>query len=133
MLKCFLITDSEGFAFYKKIIDFEIKIEQSLLGGLLSALTSFGNELFKKPLARVYFGEKMDISLTIIRKGTFQSQRDIFFVFIGDNNSISIKEMKKISTDIFIQTKNSLFYNRHHLKDFPNEKINRILEKYNYE
>jgi hypothetical protein len=127
-----MISDSEGFSFYKKTFNFNLKVEKALLGGLLSALTSFGNELFKKPLARVYFGETMDISLTIIRKGMYKSEKYIFFVFIGDNESIKIKDMKKISTDIFIQTKSSLFYNRHHLKKFPKEKIDKILKKYNF-
>jgi hypothetical protein len=129
MLKCFVITDSHGYSYFKKSFDFDFeKINKDLLGGMLSALTTFGKELFKKSLARVFFGENMEVNLTIIKKETYSSEKSIFFVFICEGD-MSAKEMNKISTDIFIQTKSFLMHPSHERR-FPSARVERTIGKY---
>jgi len=130
MIKCFLISDSEGHAYYKKSYDNSFdKVDSNLLGGLISAISTFSKELLNKRLARIYFGDKMAENLTIIPKSTFNSHRSIYFIFFSTNN-LSISLMKEISSAIYIETKsfliNSAIKNNPHLS----VKAEKIIKKY---
>ena len=126
MIKSVLVCDSEGYPFYSRKIDPNIgEINPTIFSGLISAIGAIGKELFKEEIATITYGEKYEI--TIITKELFGNQKSIYFVFLIEGEA-DIKLMKRLSTNIFIETK-------HVLKD-PNgakldikQKIDRILDK----
>ena len=124
MFKSILICDSQGYSFYSKKIDLNLdEIDPTIFSGLISAIGAIGKQLFKEDIATIFFGENYEI--TIITKELFGNQKSIYFVFLieGDTDQ---KLMKKLSTNIFIETK-------HVLKDPLSaqlgikEKVDRIL------
>ena len=125
MIKSVLICDSTGYPFYSRKIDPKIgEIDPAIFSGLISAIGAIGNELFKEDIATITYGENYEI--TIITQELFGNQKSIYFVFIIEGER-DIKLMKKLSSNIFIETKQVL-------KD-PNgakldikQKVDRILD-----
>ena len=106
MIKSVLICDSVGYPFYSRKMDPKIgEIDPTIFSGLISAIGAIGKELFKEDIATITYGENYEI--TIITQELFGNQKSIYFVFIieGDRD---IKLMKKLSTNIFIETKQVL-------------------------
>ena len=124
MIKAVLVCDSQGYPFYSKKMDPNIgDIEPAIFSGLISAIGAIGKKLFKEDIARISYGEKYEIG--IITKELFGDQKVIYFVFLVEGDP-DLPLMKKLSTNIFIETK-------HVLKD-PlaaqldiKEKVDRIL------
>jgi len=125
MIKSVLICDSTGYPFYSRKIDPKIgEIDPAIFSGLISAIGAIGKELFKEEIATITYGENYEI--TIITQELLGDQKLIYFVFIIEGER-DLKLMKKLSTNIFIETK-------HVLKD-PNgakldiqQKVDRILD-----
>ncbi|UCC19932.1 MAG: hypothetical protein JSV62_01245 [Promethearchaeota archaeon] len=125
MIKSILVCDSQGYPFYSKKFDSNLgEIDPTIFSGLISAIGAIGKELFKEDIATISYGEKYEI--TIITKELFGEKKLIYFVFLIEGE-IDLKLMRKLSTNIFIETK-------HVLKD-PSaakldikEKVDRILE-----
>lgn len=125
MIKSILICDSIGYPFYSRKIDPKIgEIEPTIFSGLISAIGAIGKELFKEEIATITYGENYEI--TIITQELLGNQKSIYFVFIIEGER-DLKLMKKLSTNVFIETK-------HALKD-PNgakldikQKVDRILD-----
>jgi len=125
MIKSVLICDSTGYPFYSRKIDPKIgEIDPTIFSGLISAIGAIGKELFKEEIATITYGENYEI--TIITQELLGDQKLIYFVFIIEGER-DLKLMKKLSTNIFIETK-------HVLKD-PNgakldiqQKVDRILD-----
>ena len=124
MFKSILICDSQGYPFYSKKIDPSLdEIDPTIFSGLISAIGAIGKQLFKEDIATISFGENNEI--TIITKELLGNQKSIYFVFLIEGDA-DLKLMKKLSTNIFIETK-------HVLKDPTaakldiKEKVDRIL------
>jgi hypothetical protein len=120
MIKSILICDSQGYPFYSKQFDSNLgEIDPTIFSGLISAIGAIGKELFKEDIATISYGEKYEI--TIITKELFGDyKKSIYFVYIIQGEG-DLKLMRKLSTNIFIETK-------HVLKD-PNSAILDIQEK----
>lgn len=124
MIKAVLVCDSQGYPFYSNKMDQSIgDIEPTIFSGLISAIGAIGKQLFKEDIARISYGEKYEIG--IITKELFGDKKLIYFVFLVEGEP-DLPLMKKLSTNIFIETK-------HVLKDPLSaqldikEKIDRIL------
>jgi hypothetical protein len=125
MLKSILVCDSQGYPFYSKKLDQNLgEIDPTIFSGLISAIGAIGKKLFKEDIATITYGEKYII--TIITKELFGDNKSIYFVFVIEGEA-DLKLMRKLSTNIFIETK-------HVLKD-PSaakldikEKVDRILD-----
>ncbi|MFX1391896.1 MAG: hypothetical protein ACFE9Z_17665 [Promethearchaeota archaeon] len=125
MLKSILVCDSQGYPFYSKKLDPNLgEIDPTIFSGLISAIGVIGKELFKEDIATITYGEKY--AITIITKELFGDKKSIYFVFVIEGEK-DLKLMRKLSTNIFIETK-------HVLKD-PSaakldiqEKVDRILD-----
>ncbi len=123
MIKSILVCDSQGYPFYSKEFDQSLgEIDPTIFSGLISAIGVIGKQLFKEEIATISYGEKYEI--TIITKELFGDKKSIYFVFVNEGE-MDLKLMRKLSTNIFIETK-------HVLKD-PSakldiqQKIDRIL------
>ncbi|NVM36447.1 MAG: hypothetical protein HWN81_12685 [Candidatus Lokiarchaeota archaeon] len=106
MIKSVLICDSVGYPFYSRNIDSKIgEIDSTIFSGLISAIGAIGKELFKEEIATITYGENYEI--TIITQELLGNQKLIYFVFLIEGER-DLKLMKKISTNIFIETKHVL-------------------------
>ncbi len=124
MIRAVLVCDSQGYPFYSNKIDPSIgDINPAIFSGLISAIGAIGKQLFKEDIARISYGEKYEIG--IITKELFGDKKLIYFIFLVEGEP-DLPLMKKLSTNIFIETK-------HVLKDPLSaqldikEKIDRIL------
>ncbi|MFW9825036.1 MAG: hypothetical protein ACFFE4_18995 [Candidatus Thorarchaeota archaeon] len=125
MLKSILICDSQGYPFYSKNLDPNLgEIDPTILSGLISAIGVIGKKLFREDIATITYGEKYVI--TIITKELFGGNKSIYFVFIIEGE-IDLKFMRKLSTNIFIETKHVLKDPSTAKQDIQ-EKVDRILE-----
>ena len=122
MIKSILVCDSQGYPFYSKEFDQSLgEIDPTIFSGLISAIGVIGKQLFKEEIATISYGEKYEITIT---KELFGDKKSIYFVFVNEGE-MDLKLMRKLSTNIFIETK-------HVLKD-PSakldiqQKIDRIL------
>ncbi len=106
MIKSVLICDSVGYPFYSRKMDPKIgEIDPTIFSGLISAIGAIGKELFKEDIATITYGENYEI--TIITQELFGNQKSIYFVFIIEGER-DLKLMKKLSSNIFIETKQVL-------------------------
>ncbi|MFW9968956.1 MAG: hypothetical protein ACFFDF_02065 [Candidatus Odinarchaeota archaeon] len=106
MIKSILICDSEGYPFYSKKLDQDLgEIDPTIFSGLLSAIGAIGKQLFKEDIATISYGEKYEI--VIITKELIGDQKSIYFVFIIEGEK-DFQLMRKLSTNIFIETKHVL-------------------------
>jgi hypothetical protein len=125
MLKSILICDSQGYPFYSKNLDPNLgEIDPTILSGLISAIGVIGKKLFKEDIATICYGEKYVI--TIITKDLFGGNKSIYFVFIIEGD-MDLKLMRKLSTNIFIETKHVLKDPSTAKQDIQ-EKVDKILE-----
>ncbi len=115
MIKSILVCDSEGYPFYSKKIDQSLgDIDPAILSGLISAIGVIGKQIFKEEIATISYGENYEI--TIITKELLGDEKIIYFVFLLEGEP-DLPLMKKLSTNIFIETK-------HVLKDPTSAKLN---------
>lgn len=125
MLRSILICDSQGYPFYSKNLDPSLgEIDPTILSGLISAIGVIGKRLFKEDIATITYGEKYVI--TIITKELFGDNKSIYFVFVIEGE-MDLKFMRKLSTNIFIETKHVLKDPSTAKQDIQ-EKVDRILE-----
>lgn len=125
MIKSILVCDSEGYPFYSKQTDKSLgEIDPAILSGLISAIGVIGKQIFKEEIATISYGVNYEI--TIITKELLSDRKTIYFVFLIEGEP-DLPLMKKLSTNIFIETK-------HVLKD-PSaakldikEKVDRIID-----
>ncbi|MHA2037149.1 MAG: hypothetical protein ACW972_00320 [Promethearchaeota archaeon] len=125
MIKSILVCDSEGYPFYSNQIDKSLgEINPAIFSGLISAIGAIGKQIFKEEIATIAYGENYEI--TIITKELFGDSKSIYFVFLIEGEP-DLPLMKKLSTNIFIETK-------HVLKDPSTakldikEKVDRIID-----
>ena len=103
MIKSILVCDSEGYPFYSKKIDPSLgDIDPAILSGLISAIGVIGKQIFKEEIATISYGENYEI--TIITKELLSDRKTIYFVFLIEGEP-DLPLMKKLSTNIFIETK----------------------------
>lgn len=127
MIKCLQICDSSGYPFFNRIFDTFPDMDESLLGGLISAISNISNEIFHKKLATITFGEgKSKSNIVMVQKDFFQEDKSIYFVFFiqGECNLVLINQ---VSTEIFIELKNSFRNPSNILNDLKDE-INFIID-----
>lgn len=125
MIKSVLICDSVGYPFYSRKIDPNIgEIDPTIFSGLISAIGAIGKELFKEEIATITYGENYEI--TIITKELFGNEKSIYFVFLIEGEA-DLKLMKRLSTNIFIETKQAL-KNPNGAKLDIKQKVDRILD-----
>ena len=106
MIIAVLVCDSQGYPFYSNKIDPSIgDINPAIFSGLISAIGAIGKQLFKEDIARISYGEKYEIG--IITKELFGDKKLIYFVFLIEGET-DLPLMKKLSTNIFIETKHVL-------------------------
>ncbi len=106
MIKAVLVCDSQGYPFYSNKMDPSIgDIEPAIFSGLISAIGAIGKQLFKEDIARISYGEKYEIG--IITKELYGDKKVIYFVFLIEGEP-DLSLMKKLSTNIFIETKHVL-------------------------
>jgi len=106
MIKSILVCDSEGYPFYSKQIDKSLgEIDPAILSGLISAIGVIGKQIFKEEIATISYGENYEI--TIITKELLSDRKTIYFVFLIEGEP-DLPLMKKLSTNIFIETKHVL-------------------------
>ncbi|MFX1242977.1 MAG: hypothetical protein ACFFA7_17160 [Promethearchaeota archaeon] len=106
MIKSVLICDSQGYPFYSKALDKDMgEIDPTIFSGLLSAIGAIGKQLFKEDIATISYGEKYEV--VIITKELFGDEKSIYFVFVVEGEK-DIKLMRRLSTNIFIETKHVL-------------------------
>ena len=106
MIKSILVCDSTGYPFYSKILDPSLgEIEPTIFSGLISAIGAIGKQIFKEEIATISYGEKHEI--TIITKELLGEKKSIYFVFLLEGEP-DLPLMKKLSTNIFIETKHVL-------------------------
>lgn len=106
MIKSILVCDSQGYPFYSKEFDPSLgEIDPTIFSGLISAIGAIGKQLFKEEIATISYGEKYEI--TIITKELFGDNKSIYFVFVNEGET-DLKLMRKLSTNIFIETKHVL-------------------------
>jgi hypothetical protein len=103
MIKSVLVCDSQGYPFYSKKLDKDLgEIDPTIFRGLLSAIGTIGKQLFKEDIATISYGEKYEI--VIITKELFGDEKSIYFVFVIEGEK-DLKLMRRLSTNIFIETK----------------------------
>jgi hypothetical protein len=128
MLKSMLICNADGMPFFSRNFDEFIEIEPLLLSGLISALGSFGKQLFDKEIATVFFGSPAEqtSSLFVITKDLISIDKKIHFCFFSEGN-LNHKILAELSTNLFIEIKNMLSVTH---PDFQviNDKVNRIID-----
>jgi len=106
MIKSILICDSQGFPFYSKKLDFQMEeIEPAIFSGLISAIGAIGKQIFNEDIATITYGSKYQI--IIVTRNFLSNSKSIYFVFLVEGD-IDIKLIKRISTHIFIETKQVL-------------------------
>ena len=106
MIIAVLVCDSQGYPFYSNKIDPSIgDINPAIFSGLISAIGAIGKQLFKEDIARISYGDKYEIG--IITKELFGDKKLIYFVFLIEGEP-DLPLMKKLSTNIFIETKHVL-------------------------
>ena len=106
MIKSILVCDSESYPFYSKKIDPSLgDIDPAILSGLISAIGVIGKQIFKEEIATISYGENYEI--TIITKELLGDEKLIYFVFLIEGER-DLPFMKKLSTNIFIETKQVL-------------------------
>ncbi|HDZ18728.1 hypothetical protein LCGC14_0412920 [marine sediment metagenome] len=106
MIKSILICDSTGYPFYLKQIDPTMaEMDSSIFSGLISAISTIGKQLFNEDIATITYGDKYKI--TIITKELLQIEKTIYFVFLVEGDA-DLKLMRRLSTNIFIETKHVL-------------------------
>jgi hypothetical protein len=106
MIKTVLICDSQGYPFYMKKVDPTMNaMDPSIFSGLISAIGTIGKQLFNEDIATITYGDKYEI--TIITKELLFDQKTIYFVFLVEGEP-DLKLMRKLSTNIFIETKQVL-------------------------
>jgi hypothetical protein len=126
MIKSILICDSQGYPFYSKKMDASlIDIEPAIFSGLISAIGAIGKQLFKEDIATINYGENYEI--LIITKDLFSDQKSIYFVFLIEDK-VDLKLVKRISTHIFIETKQVLKNPSSKELDIK-DKVDKILDK----
>ena len=106
MIKSILVCDSTGYPFYSKILDPSLgEINPTIFSGLISAIGVIGKQIFKEEIATISYGEHYEI--TIITKELLGEKKSIYFVFLIEGEP-DLPLMKKLSTNIFIETKHVL-------------------------
>ncbi len=106
MIKSILICDSTGYPFYLKQIDPTMtEMDSSIFSGLISAISTIGKQLFNEDIATITYGDKYKI--TIITKELRKIEKTIYFVFLVEGDT-DLKLMRRLSTNIFIETKHVL-------------------------
>ncbi|MBY8985526.1 MAG: hypothetical protein KGD65_10680 [Candidatus Lokiarchaeota archaeon] len=106
MIKSILVCDSTGYPFYSKILDPSLgEINPTIFSGLISAIGIIGKQIFKEEIATISYGENHEI--TIITKELLGEKKSIYFVFLIEGDP-DLPLMKKLSTNIFIETKHVL-------------------------
>jgi hypothetical protein len=106
MIKSVLVCDSQGYPFYSKTLDKDLgEIDPTIFRGLLSAIGTIGKQLFKEDIATISYGEKYEV--VIITKELFGDEKSIYFVFVIEGEK-DLKLMRRLSTNIFIETKHVL-------------------------
>jgi len=106
MIKSILVCDSQGYPFYSKKLEQDLgEIDPTIFSGLISAIGVIGKQLFKEDIATISYGEKYEI--TIITKELFGNEKSIYFVFVIEGEK-DLKLMRRLSTNIFIETKHVL-------------------------
>jgi hypothetical protein len=125
MIKSILVCSSEGYPFYSKQIDKSLgEINPAILSGLISAIGAIGKQIFKEDIATISYGENYEI--TIITKELFGDKKSIYFVFLIEGEP-DLPLMKKLSTNIFIETKHVL-KNPSAAKLDIKEKVDRLID-----
>jgi hypothetical protein len=106
MILSILICDSTGYPFYGRKLNPSIgDMDPAIFSGLISAIGVIGKQLFKEEIATISYGENYEI--TIITKELFGDSKSIYFVFLIEGDP-DLTLMKKLSTNIFIETKQVL-------------------------
>ena len=106
MILSVLVCDTTGYPFYSRKIDPSIgDMDPAIFSGLISAIGAIGKQLFKEEIATISYGENYEI--TIITKELFGDDKSIYFVFLIEGEP-DLPLMKKLSTNIFIETKHVL-------------------------
>ncbi|MFX1523715.1 MAG: hypothetical protein ACFFCC_09445 [Promethearchaeota archaeon] len=106
MILSILVCDSTGYPFYARKLDPSIgDMDPTIFSGLISAIGAIGKQLFKEEIATISYGESYEI--TIITKELFGDIKSIYFVFLIEGDP-DLPLMKKLSTNIFIETKQVL-------------------------
>jgi hypothetical protein len=106
MIVSVLVCDSTGYPFYARKIDPNIgDINPAIFSGLISAIGAIGKQLFKEEIATISYGDNYEI--TIITKELLGDKKVIYFVFLIEGDP-DLSLMKKLSTNIFIETKHVL-------------------------
>ncbi|MFX1478978.1 MAG: hypothetical protein ACFFCI_12675 [Promethearchaeota archaeon] len=106
MIKSVLVCDSQGYPFYSNKMDPTLgDIQPAIFSGLISAIGAIGKQLFKEDIARISYGDKYEIG--IITKELYGDKKVIYFVFVNEGEP-DLSLMKKLSTNIFIETKHVL-------------------------
>jgi len=124
MIKAILVCDSEGYPFYSNKMDPSIgDINPAIFSGLISAIGAIGKQLFKEDIARISYGDKYEIG--IITKELFGDKKLIYFVFLIEGEP-DLPLMKKLSTNIFIETK-PILKDPHSAQLDIKEKVDKIL------
>jgi hypothetical protein len=128
MLKSMLICNADGMPFYSRSFDKFIEIEPSLLSGLISALATFGKQLFDKEIATVYFGSPAEqtSSLFVITKDLISQDQKIYFCFFSEGGC-NHKLMSELATNLFIEIKN-MFKTNHPDFEVIKTKVNKIID-----
>ena len=81
------------------------EMDSSIFSGLISAISTIGKQLFNEDIATITYGDKYKI--TIITKELLQIEKTIYFVFLVEGEA-DLKLMRRLSTNIFIETKHVL-------------------------
>ncbi|MHA2181973.1 MAG: hypothetical protein ACXAAH_11160 [Promethearchaeota archaeon] len=106
MIKSLLVCDSEGYPFYSNQLDMSLgEINPAIFSGLISAIGAIGKQIFKEEIATISYGDNYEI--TIITKELLGDKKVIYFVFLVEGEP-DLPLMKKLSTNIFIETKHVL-------------------------
>ena len=125
MIKSILVCDSLGYPFYSKQIDKSLgEIDPAILSGLISAIGIIGKQIFREEIATISYGENYEI--TIITKELLSDSKTIYFVFLIEGEP-DLPLMKKLSTNIFIETKHVLKDPSAAKRDIK-EKVDRIID-----
>ncbi|MFO8019442.1 MAG: hypothetical protein R6U96_12490 [Promethearchaeia archaeon] len=104
-----LICDSQGYPFYSRTVDESLpEMNKSLLSGLISAIGTIGDRIFKKKIANISFGNGFsEAYISIITKDLLFEEKSIYFVFFMKGEQ-DVRLIKEISTTIFIENKQFL-------------------------
>lgn len=113
-LDTIVISNKAGISLYSRKFSTKRELDSNLLSGLITAIDAIGDELFKKKIATITFGEEnfhaIDEAINkivVISKEVFSQDKRLNFTFLcsGDH---SLKRFRELATNIFIEIKGFL-------------------------